>query len=794
MAGVPPSAQSRPGVAAAQFVGRQREITEFLANLGREARAGRRMLFNVYGDAGVGKTFLALRLQRLARDHGAVTAYADESAGDVISAMTMMARELSRAGFRLRPFEKRVMTYYQRRHELESDPQAPDGVVDYVTKSAVSIGLYALRNVPVANLLTPVDPAATADEINRARVYLAHKFKQHDSRLLIWPIEELTGIFLSSLKRAAGDRAVALFLDGHNRSARGLCQWLLSLYRNSYGPRPDRLLITVLGQQQLDPAALRELLDATAFFSLGPFSETDARTFLKTRGIGDDRTTAVILGLSGRLPMLLATLAAARPASAHDVGDPADDAVRQFLQWVPDQSHRDVAMLAALPRQLNQDVLTTLVPAGQAAQLFDWLCELPFISRTTSWWTYHEVVRAPMLRLQKDRSPAQWRARQLDLAAQHEAWAAETASVADETWTSANWVFHRQERMYHLLCADPVAHLAPALAAAVAAAATSTIRARQWSEILIDAGHDAGSAALTEHGQRLRDSLERADLIQYFTYLIDTAELDSGTLSVALVERAEFRRAAEDYAAALADLNRAIGLRPDEAWVLASRGEANLAMQSYADAITDFTSAIKLDPDESEYLVSRADAFRALGQYGDALADLTEAMKIDPGDAGIVARRALTYLASEMYQETVTDANDAVTLGMSEDVISVVRGYAYKALGSHELAINDFSRAIVLDTANAETFASRAEAYRELGTYDKAIVDFSRAIDLDPANADTHASRGEVYRASGLVAEAEQDFARALELDPRLIRLITIYRADPPDDRLPAERAEPGPA
>jgi hypothetical protein len=75
------------------------------------------------------------------------------------------------------------------------DPHAPDGIASFITKTAVTIGLAAARDVPIAgSLLAPVD-AAAADQVNRARTYLAHKFSDHaDVRLLLSPVGELTPV------------------------------------------------------------------------------------------------------------------------------------------------------------------------------------------------------------------------------------------------------------------------------------------------------------------------------------------------------------------------------------------------------------------------------------------------------------------------------------------------------------------------------------------------------------------------------------------------------------------------
>jgi len=84
-----------------------------------------------------------MQLRQTAADRAALTAYIDETVDDVLSAMSAIARELSRGGARLEEFDRRTATYLKRRHQLVSDPHAPDGVTAFLTRTAVLIGLLA---------------------------------------------------------------------------------------------------------------------------------------------------------------------------------------------------------------------------------------------------------------------------------------------------------------------------------------------------------------------------------------------------------------------------------------------------------------------------------------------------------------------------------------------------------------------------------------------------------------------------------------------------------------------------
>ncbi len=703
------------------FVGRQGQLAQYQENLGFPAEdERRRFLFNIHGNAGVGKTYLTKQLRQIANDHRCLTAYVDDTVDDATSAMVMLAEEFSRAGMRLSEFEKRAAAYRERRQELERalDGDAPDGVAAFFTKAAVTIGLAAARDIPFAgSLLAPVDQVAAAEHANRARAYLARKFSDHaDVRLLMSPVDELTPVFVSGISRIAGNRQVALFFDTYERTGPFLDRWLRRMYAGRYGDLPPTLITTISGQNPLDPNLWGDYLPVIADIPLEPFSDTEARQFLTSKNITDEATSEVILTLSGRLPMWLATLAEARPANVDDVGDPAGDAVERFLKWEDDPARRSIAITAAMPRTINQDVLGVIAPPGKARELFGWLCGLPFVTRRVGSWAYHEVVRAAMLRLQLAQAPSEWRSGHAILALANRRWAQEAISETGKTWVNPAWIDHTREEIYHLLCANPDKNLPEALASAARAADHSTMRAQQWAELFAEAGRDTDHQDLRQWGQRLRDGIhDDGSLSQYLTSLINDAHLDKETLIFAFIQRSGFHWRANRYDEALADSNRAIELNPSNAKAIAFRAQTHQTMGRYGEALADLDRAIELDPGYFSAIGGRGENYRLMGRYDEALADFSRAIELDPGFAWAVASR----------------------------------GETYQAMGRYGEALADLDRAIELDPSQAWTIGARAETYQAVGRYDDALADLDRAIELDPSN-DGYAARGaEIRRLMG---------------------------------------------
>lgn len=423
--------------------------------------------------------------------------------------MLAVAGDLKKDGAPLSDFENRMAQYRRRVQEVVADPGAPEGIASFLTKTVVTIGVAAARDIPVAgSLLAPLDAKTVADQADQARKYLAQKFSDHaDVQLLTSPEDELTPSFVSGLCAASAGRPAVLFIDTYERTGLLLDDWLRRLYVGRYGDLPESLVVTIAGRMPLDQGLWRDYLPVISDIRLVPFTEPEARLFLAGKEITDDSTVKVILSLSGRLPLWLATLADAKPENPADVGDPAGDVVQQFLVWEEPQ-RRAAAVAAAFPRILNQDILSAASPEGDAGELFAWLCGLPFVSRNGMYWEYHDVVRNAMLRLHRAQAPAESQTAHAALADAYERWAANIESSADETWSSPRWVDYTREAIYHRLCTAPAANLPKALQSAAQVAERNRPRLGDWAQLLIDAGRDAGDPTLTRYGEHLRSLLQ----------------------------------------------------------------------------------------------------------------------------------------------------------------------------------------------------------------------------------------------------------------------------------------------
>ncbi|MFI1409836.1 BREX system ATP-binding domain-containing protein [Streptomyces sp. NPDC020707] len=775
----------------AGFVGRDAERAAFLTNFDLPVGdARRRFRFHVHGTAGVGKTFLIQELRQLARERGALTAYVDERAGSVPEAMAEMCRQFADQGRRLKELERRLAVYRDRRHEAEAaalaalapEQQQPQPA-SAGSRTAVGLGLAAVEAaVPGAGLLTSALPAdLLAPGADRLRAGLSARFRNPDDiELVLSPERVLTPVLLRELRAAASAHPwIVLFLDTYERTGPFLDPWLYDLVTRHAedGGLPAAVLVVTAGQRPPDTARWSGV-GSVADVPLAPFTESESRGLLAGKGVVAEPVVKEVLRLTGGLPVLVSTLAETRPGDPDDVGDPSAGAVNRFLQWEADDTRRQVARVCALPRQLDADVFRALVGgpdggldgAGDPDELYDWLTGLPFVGERGTRVRYHDVVRAPMLRLERRRSRREWAGRHRRLAETFARWRAEAEAgrEGENLWADEEWRELRLEETYHLLCARPPAALGAALRALVEACREDAVLGRGWARMLADAGHDTDDTDLAAWGARLGQALDddSAGIAGAMALLLTHPGPDPACRALAHTLRGrelryggehhrameEYDRALEldprlawahygrgytlqlldDFPAALAALDRADELAPGTWWILAGRAETHRLAGRFAEAVADFDRAVALVPADADPLTGRAVSRHALGRYDEALADFDRALALDPDNAWALVRRARLRRTRGEPAEAFADFDRAVRVAPDAAWVASERGDAYRLADRPEEAVAELTRALALTPDYASALASRGAALCDLGRHEEGLADFGRAVELRP--------------------------------------------------------------
>ncbi|MFF1725433.1 tetratricopeptide repeat protein [Streptomyces sviceus] len=769
------------------FVGRQRELAVFRENLIRTPDSDTyQFLFHVHGLAGVGKSTLIHRWETVAREEGAVTAIVGEEVQSAIEAMEAVSVQLARQGCPLKSFDKQLAAYRQKCHEAETAAPMPGdesgGVAlppSAASTVAAQIGMAGLALVPgVGAFSGAIRPEQVAASLDRARVAVGSRLRNHeDARLVLSPLKALTPSFLADLGDVAERRPwVVLFFDTYERTAPLLDVWLRDvLVQEAYGAVPVNVQAVLAGQERLDAACWADSLDLVTEIPLEPFTEDEARTLLAVHGVTDARVTDLVLRLSGRLPVLLDTLARSRPQDVDAVSDPSGTAVERFLKWERDPAHRDTILACALPLRIDDDICRILAPA--AGDGLRRLRELPFLTGQPGRYQYHDVIRSPMLRLQRSHSPANWHRRHTELAMAFANWRREQEArlTPDEYWDDPVWRDHLLNGTYHLLCAQAPAALPEALHNTVRACDHSTESLRHWAQILVQAGQDSGTNDLMQTGQRLLALTgQPSGASAALTFLLTLTSLGTPAQALAHAVRGRCHRRDGRHEQAVQDYTTALSLDPGLARAYAGRAITRSQMHHYEAALADYDQAVRIAPDNPLYLINRGATRINLRRYDDAITDFDQALDLDPRSVRAMTSRGLTYHRTHRHQAALVDFTSALTLNPNYAWAYAARGDVHLTLGHTQAALADLDRSLALEPDAAWPRCWRGETHRALGRYAEALADFEHAIALRP-------ECGWFHYQSALVMRLTEDSTE----NERLQHARAIYEAQ-------ADAEEPG--
>ncbi|MDZ7950200.1 tetratricopeptide repeat protein [Nostoc sp. DedQUE09] len=755
------------------FVGREDQVNLFRQNLALpEQDDRRRFLFNAWGQGGVGKSTLLRQFRKIADEAKIISAYIDEAEKNVLEVMDRLAEELERQGYKLTQFTERYKVYRQKRQELESDPEAPQGFSAFVGKTVFKTGIHLARQVPIGSVVFDfVDEDALATQAGKWSSYVAKKITNKDEvRLVQEPVEVLTPLFLQDIFKITKQTAVVLFFDTYERTGEFLDNWLREILEGRHGEVSLNILITIAGRQELDKNYWAPYEGLIVRFPLEPFTKEEAEQYLKRKGITNTHIIEMILRLSGNFPLLVGMLADAHPNDTNQVVEPSSSAVERFLKWIDDPKRRQVALDAAIPRCLNRDIIAKLRGEQEADALFTWLKETSFVNERTDGWAYHDVVKTQMLRHKRLLSPQGWADIHGKLAEYYDSLRNNLQLKEEKKQRDPSWQSHTLNVLYHNLCQSPQKGLSVALNEFLAALKNQPAFAQRWAETMIQAGKDADSGEVQRWGEQLNNGLKAYDqklyqiTVDMFTAVLQDSSIQEKWQPIALGWRGESYRLMKRYTEALQDLDRTIELDPNDQWALAHRGNIYRYIKRYPEGLQDLDRAIELDPNDHWALAVRGDIYCLIKRYAKALENLDRAIELDPNYQWALAHRGNVYRLIKRYAEALKDLDRAIELDPNEQWALAHRGNVYRLMKRYAEAFKDLDRAIELDPNEHWALAHRGNVYLMLKQYNKALTDFNHSIDLESHNDWYLYNRALAYQALNQVDKARTDLALAIKL------------------------------
>lgn len=236
------------------------------------------------------------------------------------------------------------------------------------------------------------------------------------------------------------------------------------------------------------------------------------------------------------------------------------------------------------------------------------------------------------------------------------------------------------------------------------------------------------------------------------------------------------------------------------------RGAAYLARHDYTHALADLQRACELNPQEPKYFFERATVYWRTKQLDLSDADIDTTLKLQPDNTSALFWRAQRKLRKHDDAGAIADFNAVDHAAAPQANIRLALGRAYQqtaqfteALKQYDLWIDahhedvqadvhasrclmraltdqargeslfECNRALDKLPDNPEALTGRGLIYLRLGKFDQAIPDYSGALKQQPDDAWALFGRALAERELKKASDAQSDYKAALAIAPNIV-------------------------
>jgi predicted aspartyl protease/tetratricopeptide (TPR) repeat protein len=231
--------------------------------------------------------------------------------------------------------------------------------------------------------------------------------------------------------------------------------------------------------------------------------------------------------------------------------------------------------------------------------------------------------------------------------------------------------------------------------------------------------------------------------------------------------------------AALADLDEAIRMAPDQAAYYLARARAYEANKQPDAALIDLDKSLSLDSKNVDTLLARANLRLATRDRTGAASDVAAASALAPAGSERALSTAALYIQLDQPTAALPILDDWIRLHNNDAMLGSVlndrcwaRGLSNQMLDD---ALKDCRKAIDRDGEKAAFFDSLGLIELRLGHYPESIKTYTQAATLNPRSAWSRYGLGLAKIRSGKTDEGHADLVAAQTLDPQIEKRAAKY-------------------
>lgn len=200
-----------------------------------------------------------------------------------------------------------------------------------------------------------------------------------------------------------------------------------------------------------------------------------------------------------------------------------------------------------------------------------------------------------------------------------------------------------------------------------------------------------------------------------------------------------------DANGALASLQKAVALLPNDPEVHSALGIARLATGKADEAVASLQKASELDPGSAARHGNYGTVLLMRGRVPDAVKEYRLAVRIQPDDARSHSDLGTALLGDNKVQEALVELQKAIALDPNRATFHSNYGYALQIKGDMQQAIAEYRTAIKLDDKLASAWINLATALANTpSTRKEARAALEKAKALDPSDPRVKANLNEL--------------------------------------------------
>ncbi len=252
-------------------------------------------------------------------------------------------------------------------------------------------------------------------------------------------------------------------------------------------------------------------------------------------------------------------------------------------------------------------------------------------------------------------------------------------------------------------------------------------------------------------------------------------QLDSAATYYVLIDSAQMRIKAQDWAGAEVFIRQAIATEPHNntnSMLLSNLGTLQRYQGKLDDAIKNYSLALDMTPNAVTLLLNRAAVYMQQGKMDAATADFERVRELDPEEEE--SRYTLGMLAMDQgdYERAEKLFGEIRKVNSKSLLANEGLGMMYKEMGDYAKGVIYLSEAIKQDENNPTLRGNRADCYLVLKQLNNASTDIGTALEQAPDDGYLYLLRAKLNKMRYNFDDMNRDVELAIEhgVDAELAR------------------------